>query len=50
MISLLLIVAAIVAFLWAALIDAGHIDLGATLQVLCIGLALLAAASLPWRK
>lgn len=48
MISLLLLLAAIVCAVWAALVDAGHIDVGAYGQLLAIALALFAASFLPW--
>lgn len=39
MLSLVLLVAAVVFAVWAALIDAGHADIGAAFQCLALSLA-----------
>lgn len=46
--SLALLIAAVVLALWAAVADAGHIDVGVPMQLLAIALACFAAAFLPW--
>lgn len=50
MLSLLLLVAAVVFAGWAALVDAGHVDVGAYAQLLALAVACLAASALPWVK
>lgn len=48
MIAVLLLLASVVFAVWAALADAGIIDVGAAFQLLALGLACLAASALPW--
>ncbi len=49
MISICLLIAAIVFACWAALIDAGHADIGTYAQVLALAVALFAGSFLAAR-
>lgn len=48
--TLILLAAAIVFAVWAALVDAGHIDVGSAFQLLAVSLACGWASQLPWPR